>query len=63
MSEPFWNRLLELDQILVPYCNILNKLQSDKARLYEVLHCYAYICRASNLNLCQFKIDTCEIKI
>ncbi|CAJ0877912.1 3659_t:CDS:2, partial [Entrophospora sp. SA101] len=43
MNESFWDELLKLDQILIPYCNILNKLQSDKARLYEVLHCYAYL--------------------
>ena len=28
--------------MLLPYCDILNKLQSDKAHLFEVLHTLGY---------------------
>ena len=31
-----------LQDMLLPYCGILNKLQSDKARLFEVLHALGY---------------------
>ncbi|GET01887.1 ribonuclease H-like domain-containing protein [Rhizophagus clarus] len=31
--------------ILLPYCGVLNKLQCDKARLYEVLHALGYFCQ------------------
>jgi len=31
-----------LQDILLPYCSILNKLQNDKARLFEVLHALGY---------------------
>ncbi|RHZ77864.1 hypothetical protein Glove_170g15 [Diversispora epigaea] len=39
----FWQYLNHLIEILYPYCKILNKLQSDKARLNEVTHNLAYI--------------------
>lgn len=42
-SHIFWQYLNHLIEILYPYCKILNKLQSDKARLYEVTHSLAYI--------------------
>jgi hypothetical protein len=32
-----------LQDILLPYCGILNKLQCDKARLFEVLHAMGYL--------------------
>ena len=31
-----------LQEILLPYCGVLNKLQSDKARLFELLHALGY---------------------
>ena len=43
MNENFWELLMKLEQLLVPYCRILNILQTDKARLYEVLHGFAYL--------------------
>ena len=29
--------------MLYPYCKILNILQKDKARLFQVTHCFAYL--------------------
>ncbi|RHZ81561.1 hypothetical protein Glove_118g2 [Diversispora epigaea] len=43
MNENFWENLIKLEQLLIPYCQILNILQTDKARLYEVLHGFAYL--------------------
>ncbi|RHZ76849.1 hypothetical protein Glove_188g5 [Diversispora epigaea] len=37
-SSIFWQHLSLLVEILHPYCKILNMLQSDKARLHEVIH-------------------------
>jgi len=39
----FWSILFELQNLLLPLCGFLNKLQKDIARLYEVLHVFAYI--------------------
>ncbi|RHZ86715.1 hypothetical protein Glove_46g111 [Diversispora epigaea] len=43
MNENFWENLIKLEQLLIPYCQILNILQTDKARLYEVLYGFAYL--------------------
>ncbi|RHZ86780.1 hypothetical protein Glove_46g127 [Diversispora epigaea] len=43
MNENFWENLIKLEQLLIPYCQILNILQTDKARLYEILHGFAYL--------------------
>ncbi|CAG8540399.1 9079_t:CDS:2, partial [Scutellospora calospora] len=37
----FWNDLKELDEILLPFCATLNKLQCELARLYDIMHAYA----------------------
>jgi len=42
MDNFFWESLIKLEKILIPYCQILNILQADKARLFEVLHGFAY---------------------
>ncbi|CAG8625047.1 18320_t:CDS:2, partial [Racocetra persica] len=39
----FWNNLKELNKILLPFCATLNKLQCDSARLYDIMHAYAWI--------------------
>jgi len=43
MNENFWESLEKLEQFLIPYCKTLNILQTDRARLHEVLHCFAYL--------------------
>ncbi len=43
MDNSFWELLTKLEEILIPYCHILNILQTDKARLFEVLHRFAYL--------------------
>ncbi|GBC31633.2 ribonuclease H-like domain-containing protein [Rhizophagus irregularis DAOM 181602=DAOM 197198] len=43
MDDTFWELLTTLEFLLDPYCYVLNILQTDKARLHEVLHCFAYL--------------------
>ncbi|PKC01191.1 hypothetical protein RhiirA5_427115 [Rhizophagus irregularis] len=43
MNGHFWESLIKLEQLLLSYYAILNILQIDKARLFEVLHGFAYI--------------------
>ena len=43
MNGCFWKSLTKLEQLLIPSCAILNILQTDKARLLEVLHGFAYL--------------------
>lgn len=39
----FWTQLYELQDLLWPLCGVLNKLQKDVARLYEIVHCFGWI--------------------
>ena len=39
----FWSQLYELQNLLLPLCGILNKLQKDIARLHEIVHCFGWI--------------------
>ncbi|GES86276.1 hypothetical protein GLOIN_2v1781828 [Rhizophagus clarus] len=41
-DSEFWATLFSLQNLLYPLCGFLNKLQRDTARLYEVVHCFAY---------------------
>jgi len=41
-DSEFWATLFSLQNLLYPLCGFLNKLQKDTARLYEVVHCFAY---------------------
>ncbi|GBC31626.2 ribonuclease H-like domain-containing protein [Rhizophagus irregularis DAOM 181602=DAOM 197198] len=43
MDDTFWELLTTLEFLLESYCHVLNILQTDKARLHEVLHCFAYL--------------------
>ncbi|CAJ0752801.1 22775_t:CDS:2, partial [Entrophospora sp. SA101] len=43
INDPvFWSKLFSLQNLLYPLCCFLNQLQKDAARLYEVVHCFAY---------------------
>jgi hypothetical protein len=43
INDPlFWSALFELQNLLLPLCGFLNKLQKDAARLHEVLHIFAF---------------------
>jgi hAT family C-terminal dimerisation region len=43
INDPlFWSTLFELQNLLLPLCGFLNKLQKDVARLHEVLHIFAF---------------------
>ncbi|RHZ60178.1 hypothetical protein Glove_357g58 [Diversispora epigaea] len=42
-SEAFWRNLLSITKILDPYNKILNVLQRDKARLFQVVHSFGYL--------------------
>ncbi|GES77900.1 ribonuclease H-like domain-containing protein [Rhizophagus clarus] len=41
-NNDWWEKIELLQDILLPYCGILNKLQCDKACLFEVLHAIGY---------------------
>ncbi|RHZ87211.1 hypothetical protein Glove_39g7 [Diversispora epigaea] len=49
-SAIFWKYLKLLTEILYPYCKILDRLQSDKVRLHEVIHSFDYISQFWNEN-------------
>jgi hypothetical protein len=42
LDNDWWNTIETLQEILMPYCGVLNKLQSDKARLFELLYALGY---------------------
>ncbi|GBC04385.1 hypothetical protein RclHR1_05650013 [Rhizophagus clarus] len=42
LDNNWWDTIEALQEILLPYCVVLNKLQSDKARLFELLHALGY---------------------
>jgi hypothetical protein len=42
IDNNWWETIEPLQSILLPYCGVLNKLQSDKACLFEVLHAMGY---------------------
>ncbi|CAB4419430.1 unnamed protein product [Rhizophagus irregularis] len=42
-SESFWTNIHLIVEMLYPYCKILDILQKDKARLFQVTHCFAYL--------------------
>ena len=42
-NSNFWDNLALIVEILYPYCKILNVLQSDKARLHQVIHDLGYL--------------------
>ncbi|CAB4429138.1 unnamed protein product [Rhizophagus irregularis] len=42
LDNNWWKTIELLQDILLPYCSILNKLQCDKARLFELLHVIGY---------------------
>lgn len=43
LNDSFWQLITQLHSLLLPYCGALNKLQSDTARLYEVLQAFGGI--------------------
>jgi len=42
-SNDFWDQIKDLVKLLTPYCKLLNMLQRDKARLFEVTFSIAYL--------------------
>ncbi|GBC08625.1 hypothetical protein RclHR1_08270002 [Rhizophagus clarus] len=42
LDNNWWEMIELLQDILLPYCSVLNKLQCDKARLFELLHAIGY---------------------
>jgi hypothetical protein len=42
-NQNFWNKLYELQDLILPLCAALNKLQKDMARLYEVVLAFGWI--------------------
>ncbi|CAB4422701.1 unnamed protein product [Rhizophagus irregularis] len=44
-SSIFWDHITLINNILEPYCKLLNVLQCDKARLFQVVHSMNYLVR------------------
>ncbi|PKY60754.1 hypothetical protein RhiirA4_488418 [Rhizophagus irregularis] len=42
-SSTFWDQITFINEILDPYCKLLNLLQCDKARLFQVVHSMNYL--------------------
>ncbi len=42
LNNNWWDTIESLQEILLPYCGVLNKLQSDKTWLFELLHILGY---------------------
>ncbi|CAG8810501.1 25466_t:CDS:2, partial [Gigaspora rosea] len=40
LNDNFWQTITRLCSLLLPYCGALNSLQSDTARLYDVLKAF-----------------------
>ncbi|CAG8582572.1 1961_t:CDS:2 [Gigaspora margarita] len=49
-SSNFWEQIKDLVKLLTPYCKLLNMLQRDKARLFEVTFSMAYLLQFWKLN-------------
>ncbi|CAG8704033.1 8687_t:CDS:1, partial [Dentiscutata erythropus] len=45
LNHDFWQSIMRLHSLLLPYCGALNKLQSDTACLYNVLQAFGGILR------------------
>ncbi|RGB32841.1 hypothetical protein C1646_669813 [Rhizophagus diaphanus] len=41
-DHSFWSTLFELQNLLLPLCGFLNKLQKNMAQLHEILHIFAF---------------------
>ncbi|PKC06027.1 hypothetical protein RhiirA5_420148 [Rhizophagus irregularis] len=41
-SEVWWKEIRQLEKLLLPFYEALNKLQSENARLHDVLHSFGY---------------------
>src|SRR5690242_9433761 len=39
----FWVQLYKLQNLLFSLCGILNKLQKNAARLFEIMHCFGWL--------------------
>jgi hypothetical protein len=42
MDELFWLRISQLATLMQPYCGALDKMQSDKARLFDIALSFGY---------------------
>ena len=42
MDESFWSNILQLKILLQPYCGALDKMQTDKARLFDIILSFGY---------------------
>ncbi|RGB28414.1 hypothetical protein C1646_767851 [Rhizophagus diaphanus] len=42
-SSTFWDQITLINKIFDPYCKLLNLLQCDKARLFQVVHSMNYL--------------------
>ena len=42
MNDLFWSQISQLATLMKPYCGVLDKLQADKARLFDVALSFGY---------------------
>ena len=42
MNDSFWSQISQLATMMKPYCGALDKLQTDKARLFDVALSFEY---------------------
>ena len=42
MNDLFWSQISQLATLMKPYCRALDKLQADKARLFDVALSFGY---------------------
>ena len=43
LNNNWWHRVMKIEELLIPYCSALNKIQRHNARLYEVLYRFGSI--------------------
>ncbi|CAG8730757.1 10010_t:CDS:2 [Cetraspora pellucida] len=64
LNDNFWQSITQLSSLLLPYCGALNSLQSDTARLYNMLQAFGGILRMwqeySDYSLAQHIIQRLE---
>ncbi len=54
MDELFWSQLLQLTTLMQPYCEALDRMQSDKARLFDIALSFGYFIKFWEQNANRF---------
>jgi hypothetical protein len=54
MNDSFWSQISQLATLMKPYCGALDKLQTDKAQLYDVALSFGYFIKFWEQNTDRF---------